>query len=237
MGRRAVALGLLVLASLTAARGAAPPVRDGGTVTLRYVRPSKDKFVLESLVTEVTTKKGVKYVSLTDRGREKMTLTIRFDSRRQVIDAEAVQETNRGKQTASVVFKQNEATLTRQGKTERLKVTPAVVVTTAPDWSDVFWVIRRYDQGKGGKQTFAGLWIHPVQDVRQLSFTVEAEKEETVEVDGRKFPLKRFRVTLRSGAYLVWADRAGRVYRLMPPGKPASAVILEGYEKATADLR
>src|SRR5262249_40942817 len=121
--------------------------------------------------------------------------------------------------------------------TERLKVAADVVVTTAPDWSDVFSVVRRYDQGKGGKQTFAGLWIHPTQDVRQLSFTVEAEKDEASEAEGKKVPLKRLRVTLRSGAYLVWADAAGKVYLLMPPGKPASAVILEGCEKATSGLR
>jgi hypothetical protein len=227
---------LLTLLLAAPAWCAAPPV-GSATVTLRYVRPSKGKFVLESLVKEVTTTEGVTYVSLTDRGSEKMTLTVRFDGKRRVIDAEAVRETDKGKQKASVVFKQNEAILTRQGKTERLKATPDVVVTTAPDWSDVFEVVRRYDQGKGGKQSFAGLWIHPVQAVRQLSFTVEAEKDVAIEIDGRKLPLTRFRVTLRSGAYLVWADRHGRVHRLMPPGKPAAAVVLEGYEKATADLR
>jgi hypothetical protein len=230
------ALGLMTLVSLAATGWAAapPPVP---SVTLRYVRPSKDRFVLESLVTEVKTSKGVTYTSLTDRGSEKMTLTIRFDDRHRVRDAEAVQQTTRGKQTVTVVFRKNEALLTREGRTERLKVTSDVVVTTAPDWSDIFWVIRRYDLAKGGKQTFAGLWIHPVQNIRQLSFTVEPEKEEVIEVDARKLSLKRYRVVLRSGAYLVWADKAGRVYRLMPPGKPTAAVILEGYEKATAGLR
>src|SRR5262249_17537544 len=153
--------------------------------------------------------------------------------------AEAVRQIGKETQTVVVAFEGNEATLTRQGKTERLKATPDVVVTTAPDWSDVLEVVHRYDQGKGGKQTFAGLWIHPVQEVRQLSFTVEQEKEDatTIESEGRKVALKRFRVTLRSGAYLVWADRAGRVYRLMPPGRPTAAVVLEGYEKATSGLQ
>jgi hypothetical protein len=233
---RRCSLTLAVLIGLTATGWAAAPPVDS-TVTLRYIRPSKDRFVLESLVTEVTTRKGLTYTSLTDRVSEKMTLTIRFDDKQQVLDAEAVREANKEKQTVSVVFKQKEATLTRKGKTERLMVTPDVVVTTAPDWSDIFWVIRRYDQGKGGTQKFAGLWIHPVQDVRQLTFTVEPEKDATIEVEGRKLTLKRYRVVLRSGAYLVWADRAGRVYRLMPPGKPGASVILEGYEKATSGLR
>jgi hypothetical protein len=226
----------LLLTLTTAAWSAAPPIK-GSSTTLRYVRPSKEKFVLESRVTEFRTREGLTYSSLTDRGSVKMTLTIRLDDRQQVRDAEAVLETSKGKQSASVVFKQKEAVLTRQGKSEILKVTPDVVVTTAPDWSDIFWVIRRYDRDKGGKQEFAGLWIHPVQATRQLTFTVEPEKDVTIEVDGKKLSLKRYRVTLRSGAYLVWADRTGRVVRLMPPGKPGAAVILAGYEKATADLR
>src|SRR5262249_36530999 len=154
--------------------------------------------------------------------------------KRRVRGAEAVRETAEGKQTVTVVFKGKEVVLTRKGKAERLAVTPDVVVTTAPDWSDIFWVVRRYDRAKGGKQKFAGLWIHPVQDTRQLTFTAEPEKEDVIEVGGKKLPLRRYRVVLRSGAYLVWADRAGTVYHLMPPGKPGAAVILEGYEKATS---
>jgi hypothetical protein len=207
------------------------------TVKLRYVRPAKGKFVLESEVKEVAGKDGRTYTSLTDRGGEKMTLTLRFDVKGTLLDAGAVQETAKGKQTVTVAFKEKEAVLTRQGKTERLKVTADVVVTTAPDWSDIFQVIRRYDQGKGGKQKFAGLWIHPVKDTRELTFTVEPGKEDTIVVEGKKVTLRRYRVVLRSGAYAVWADKAGRVYLLMPPGKPGAAVILEGYEKATGELR
>lgn len=235
MRLKCVLFGLLMLTPTATAWAAAPPVEGVG---LRYVRAAgKDRFVLESWVTEIPTKGGLTYVSLTDRGSEKMTLTVRYDDKRRAIDAAAVRETKAGKETVTVVFGKDEAVLTRNKKTERLAVTPDVVVTTAPDWSDVLLVIRRYDQGAGGKQTFAGLWIHPTQDTRRLNFTVEAEKDESIVADGKRLALKRFRVTLRSGAYLVWADRAGRVYRLMPPGKPAAAVILEGFEAATGDLR
>jgi hypothetical protein len=207
------------------------------TVSLRYVRPSAGKFVLESRVTEAASQDGLRYSSLTDRGSEKMTLTLHFDAKHRLRRAEAVRQTGKEKQTATVVFKEKEAVLTRQGADVRLSVTPDVVVTTAPDWSDIFQVIRRYDPGKGGKQKFSGLWIHPVKDTRQLTFTVEPVKEDVILVAGKKVTLQRYRVTLRSGAYLVWADRSARVYRLMPPGKPGGAVILEGYETATADLR
>jgi hypothetical protein len=232
--RHVASVWLLLASTASASVAAAPPVKGAD---LRYVRAVKDRFVLESRVTEVPTKRGTTYVSLTDRGSEKMTLTVRFDDRRRAIDAEAAHQTKQGTKTVRVVFGQKEAVLTRKDRTERLAVTPDVVVTTAPDWSDVFLVMRRYDHGKGGKQAFAGLWIHPTQATLRLTFTAEAEKDETIAVGDRKFALKRFRVTLRSGAYLVWADRSGRVYRLAPPGKPAAAVILEGFERATQDLR
>lgn len=227
----------LCLLLATSASAAAPPVERPTTVTLRYVRPAKDSFVLESKITLVTTRRGTTYASLTDRVSEKMTLTIQLTADHKVLHAEAVRETDEGRQSARVVFDENGAALTRRDETERLKVPADAVVTTAPDWSDVLWVILRYDRGKGGKQSFAGLWIHPVQATRQLSFDVTREKSEAVEVDGREVPLDRYRVVLRSGAYLVWADRAGRVVRLMPPDRPQASVILEGYEKATAKLR
>jgi hypothetical protein len=214
-----------------------PPAGAEPSVSLRYVRASEGKFVTESRVTEVATKDGVRYTSVTDRGREKMTLSLRFDAKHQLRHAEARQDGPKGKQTVTVVFKEKEAILTRGRATLRLAVTPDVIVTTAPDWSDIFQVVRRYNQAKGGQQKFAGLWIHPVQEARQLTFTVEPLKEDVIRVGGKKVTLKRYRVQLRSGAYLVWADRTGRVYRLMPLGRPAAAVVLEGHEKATSGLR
>jgi hypothetical protein len=211
-----------------------PPVADP---SLRYVRAAGEKFVLESRIEEAAAKDGRTWTSLTDRGAEKMTLTLHFGAGNLLRRAEAVQETARGKRSVTVVFKEKEAVLTRLGKTRRLPVAADVVVTTAPDWSDIFQVMRRYDQGKAGRQKFAGLWIHPVKEARELTFTVELLKKDTIQVGGKKVPLGRYRVQLRSGAYLVWADRTGRVYRLAPPGKPGAAVILEGYEKATSELR
>src|SRR5262245_57915893 len=113
--RGVVALGLLTLATLTLSARPAAPLVEG--VALRYVRAGKEKdqFVLESLIRESPAGKGVKYVSLTDRGSEKMTLTIRYDAKRRVLDAEAVRQVGKEKQTAAVVFSGDEVTLTRQG--------------------------------------------------------------------------------------------------------------------------
>src|SRR6185436_8805321 len=102
MRRCAVVMGLLSLAA--AAWGVGPPPRPRRPVTLRYVRPGNGKFVLESKVTEVTTKEGLTYTSLTDRGSEKMTLTIRFDAKGKVRDAAAVRQTAKGKEAVRVAF-------------------------------------------------------------------------------------------------------------------------------------
>jgi hypothetical protein len=215
----------------------APAAPAEAPMPLRYVRASGDTFVLESEVTETRAPDGLRYTSRTERPGEKMTLTLLFDGKGRLRKAEALQETAKGKQAVTVVFAGKEAVLKRPGVERRLAATPDAIVTTAPDWSDIFQAVRRYDRSKGDRQTFAGLWIHPVKEARLLTFVVEPLKEEAIAVGGRKLLLTRYRVTLRSGAYLVWADRAGRVYRLMPPGKPAAAVVLEGHEKATSGLR
>src|SRR5436190_853444 len=93
----------LVLSGDARLQGEAPS--DDRPMSLRYVRPAGAKFVLESRITETKTKDGVTYTSLTDRGSEKMTLKLRFDAKNQLRDAEAVQETAKGKETATLVFK------------------------------------------------------------------------------------------------------------------------------------
>src|SRR5262249_24177638 len=137
---------------------------------LRYVRPAGDKLVLESEVKHIRTKSGTVYVSRTDRGTEQMTLVLYFGMDGKLSSAEAIQETKEGKKLAFVTFEPKLALLKRaDGSTERIKLTDEQpVVTTAPDWSDVFQVIQRCDRTKAGRQELAGLWIHPVQPARTL---------------------------------------------------------------------
>jgi len=70
-----------------------------------------------------------------------------------------------------------------------------------------------------------------------LTFTIERLGQDTVTVGERKLSLDRYRVRLRSGDYLVWADATGRTVRLYPAGKPAAFVVLEGFEDATRELK
>jgi hypothetical protein len=201
------------------------------------VRPSGNAWVLESEIQETRSKNGVVYQSVTHRAAEKMTLSVSYDRERRLITAETIQETAKGKKTARVTFDKGMARLIRDGKEETFKVAADAVVTTAPDWSDILLLVRRYDRTRGGRQEFSGFWFHPVQPARLLSFSVERLGEDTVQVKDRRESLGRYRITLRSGAYLVWADNSGKVWKLSPAGNPKAAVVLEGYEKTTALLK
>jgi hypothetical protein len=113
-------------------------------------------------------------------------------------------------------------------------------VTTAPDWSDVFQLVRRYDAAKGGKQDFPGLWVHPVQPMQKLTFSIQRIGDDTVAVreKGKEMEVKlgRYQVKLRSGDYAVWADPDRRVVRIVPANRKEAFVVLQGYQEATRGL-
>jgi hypothetical protein len=104
-------------------------------------------------------------------------------------------------------------------------------VTSAPDWSDVFQLVRLYDAKKGGEQQFAGVWIHPDNPSQELTFTITNEDVETVKVKDKDVRLGRYKVQLRSGEYVVWADAAKRVVKLSAIGPKAKPIVLEGFEE------
>jgi hypothetical protein len=220
------------------AASAMPARADGTEFTLEYVRPAGDKFVPESTVRFQKTAAGFLFRSVTQRPAEKMTLTLRTDSGHVPQVAELEQETAAGKHTATAIFNNKTVVVKRPGQLDQQLTLAAdpVLATTAPDWSDILLVLRRYDFKQGGKQQFAGLWFHPVKPPLALTFTVEALGQDTIPAGDKKLTLGRYRVQLRSGAYLVWADSAGKVFKLLPPGQPRGAVILKGQEKSTAGL-
>ncbi len=209
---------------------------------LRYLRPAKEKLVLESEVVSTANDDGIVYVSRTERDKERMTLTLRFSSAGKLQLAEAALEAATRRTATFIPEAKGRGRLNRAGATDFLDKLPAdPIVTTAPDWSDVFQLVKRYDLTKGGKQEFAGLWIHPVQPLRKLTFTVERVGENAVTVRQAdkdvELKLNRFRVKLRSGEYVVWGDAAGRVLRLVPADGKGDFVVLEGFQAATKGLR
>jgi hypothetical protein len=211
---------------------------DEKSSTLRYLRPAGDKYVLESEVATTTNGTGSTLVSRTVRGPETMTLTLHFDKDGRVVQAEALLDANRMKKTAVLAFREKgPTTLKRGGITDYLKASPDVVVSTEPDWSDVFQLVRRYDAKKGGKQEFAGFWFHPVQAYGMPTFTIERVGTDKIMVNKASLPLERYQVHLRDGNYLVWADETGKVCKVLPQKKGEAPVVLEGIEEATKDLK
>ena len=205
--------------------------------TLHYVKPVDDKYVLESEVTTTPNDDGSTFVSRTVRGGETMTLTIRFDKKGQVVTAEAAFEKDKMKKTAALAFRDKEnATLKRGGLTDYLKASPDVIVTTAPDWSDVLQLVRRYDAKKAGKQEFTGFWFHPVNAYQSLTFSIEHVGKDKIGVTDKVIDLQRYAINLRSGEYLVWADVDGKVCKILPR-KKGTPVVLEGLEELTKDLK
>lgn len=205
--------------------------------SVRYLKPDGNRFVLESEVTDTTTSTGSTYVSRTVRGPETMTLTVHRDKDGTVLRAEIVSLKGEVRRTASVDLRAEPARIKRGGVTDLVKVAANPVVTTAPDWSDVFELVRRYDAKKGGKQEFPGLWFHPSQPYLMPTFTIERSGVDGVKVKDEIQELTRYRVGLRSGNYRVWARADRRVCKILAEGDRAMLVVLEGYEAATRRLK
>jgi hypothetical protein len=207
-------------------------------VPVRYFRLVDGQFVLECEVTTTRSDKGTTYVSRTDHGGDKnATLTIHFDPKNRLEAAEVVQEMAKGKKTASLTLQGENLQLKHDTISDYYKVTGDPVVTTAPDWSDIFQLVRRYDGKMGGRQEFPGVWFHPTEPLKLLTFSIERVGNDTLALKDKAVVLDRFRVKLRSGDYLAWAETTGRVCKLVSLGdKPMPPVVLEGYEEATREL-
>jgi hypothetical protein len=176
---------------------------------------------------------GWSIVSQTDRGKVRMQVTSRYDAQDRLLAAEATLEEGEKKSTATVSVEGGKARVLRPGQPAMdFEVPAGVIVTSAPDWTDTFMLARRYDRQKGGKQEFAGLWIHPTQPAQLLRFTIEKLGSDTIEHEGKQLALDRCAIRLRgNSAYTAWIDGAGRLIRLVPPG-----MVMQGFEKSAATL-
>jgi len=221
-------LGVVGTAFLILLSGEAPQA------VVRYLRPAGDAFTLESEITQTKTATGFDYVSITHRPKTIMKLHLKLDSGQKPTTGDIDLKNGDVRQTASVHIEDGTAIVKRNyNQVQRLPLPHELaVITTAPDWSDIILLLRRYDPRKSGKQQFAGLWFHPTQEARVLTFEVERLGSDDFNLAGRRLSLARFNVRLRSGDYLVWADDAGLVHKLMPPTRPRNAVVLEKFAEA-----
>lgn len=117
-------------------------------------------------------------------------------------------------------------------------MSPGVIVTSAPDWSDTFLLARGYDRKKGGKQEFPGLWIHPSQPTQVLRFSIEKVGSDTIVHEGKKIELDRCEIRIRGNSgYAAWIDATGRLIRLLPLTAKEGGMVLEGFEQSAARLK
>jgi hypothetical protein len=206
-------------------------------VPMRYLRLNAAQPTAECEIAISSSDSGIQYTSCSERGREKTTLTLRFDRSGQLTAAEVVQE-GVGKRTAALTFPgKGLSLLKRDGTTDFLNdLLPNPVVMTLADWSAVFQLVRRYDASTAGRQEFQGVFIHPVQPLRKILFQIERLGTDTVTVKEKdkdqEVKLDRFRVSWTAGDHLVWADTSGRVVKIVPPGSGALPVVLQGFEAA-----
>ena len=167
----------------------------------RYHRVLGDKTATECILTPQRTDKGWSITGVTERGTTTMTVTARYDTKDRLTGAEATLAKGDKKKVVRVTVAGNKAKVMRNGlDTQEFDVPAGVIVTSAPDWTDTFLLCRHYNLKKGGKQEFAGLWIHPEQTAQRLTFTIEQVATDSIEHEGKKRKLGRFLIRIRNNS-------------------------------------
>lgn len=234
-----VAAGLLYvwLAANPIARGDEPSPNSLARIS-RYVRASGAEFVIEAEIAEHT-KGGQRIIrSRTGPLQRDLTLVAKY-SGAQLVEAEVAITLQQKTQKAVVTGSRNRVHIKRNGVPEtELDLPPNVIVTSAPDWTDAHLIVRGYDVQKAGRQTFDGLWIHPVQPPRRITFVATFLGRDSVRHDKSNVELTRLRLELRGGSrYVAWRNRSGSMVRLMPENASGALIVLAGWEMATEALR
>ncbi len=204
----------------------------------RYVRPSGDEFVTETEIRLRRDKKGLVVTSATERGQQKLSLVTRFAADQRLQSAEVTVARGEDEQSATVTASDGTARVKRvDGRVTELEIRPGVIVTSAPDWTDAFLLVKQYDADGELKQDFAGLWIHPTREPLLLTFRITRLGVDAVKRERAQVELVRFLVELRGGSrYIVWRDGRGRMIRLMPESQPRMSLYLSGWEHTASSL-
>ena len=207
--------------------------------SFRYLRPAVSKFQRETEIVIQKRASATSITSVTNRVQTRLTLSASYDSDGQLREAEVTLNRNGERQGAAVRSAKGKANVTREdGRQFEFEIPADVIVTSAPDWTDAFSLMRRYDVAAGGEQEFAGLWIHPTRDPLRLTFRVQHLGVDAVQQQGAAHQLDRLLITLRGGSqYIGWRDKQHRLIRLMSASSTEPAIVLEGWEVVTAHLR
>ncbi len=229
---RSVACLACILGLGTVADGLVP---EQSSETFHYLRLTANSRRTECKIHVARSAKGWSISSVTGA----MLVETQYDVGDRLQTASA--KLTKGAQTllAQVTVAAGKGTIKQEKTTREFEVPPGVIVTSAPDWTDTFLLCRRYDRAKGGKQEFAGLWIHPEQTCYRATFSIERKGTDRITHDGKELDLDRFVIQLRpKSLYAAWADAQGHMIKLvpMPWQKGTYSIVREGYEKSAAAL-
>jgi len=190
----------------------------------RYFRVTPQATSLECTFSLLRSRNGWSLTSVTGT----LTVDARYDSSDRLLDAQAALRSG-GK--ARVEASGARAKISAPGREDQdVDAPPGIIVTSAPDWTDAFRICRLWDRARAGRQTFPGLWIHPVQPAQRISFSAEGVRRDQLG------PLELDVLTIRlrgNSAYRVWVDPAGRMIKLTGSG---TILVLAGFEAAATGL-
>jgi hypothetical protein len=205
----------------------------------RYLRPAGDGWALECEFEVRSGDAGWKIGSTTHRGKTQLSVQAAYDKEDNLLSGEIILRDGKQDHAAIIKRNQNKVDIRRAGaETQSFEVSPGVIVTSAPDWTDVFLLCRRYRHADGGRQTFAALWVHPQQPTQLLKLAIERQGHDTIQHDGKDLKLARFTIELRGKSqYAAWATMEGTLVRLIPlpqKAKLRSGLIHDRYAKSAA---
>ena len=241
MDHRDIALGLAVawLVALSCGQSALLGAdKQESSKTIRFLRVSGSEFVKETEIHLVRTQETFIVTSITQRGEQTLTVTSRFDSKNVLTSASLTLRQGNRVQSASVRVTDRTARVLRDGyETTELACPGGVIVTSAPDWTDSFMAVRRYDPKGSATQKFPALWIHPTREPLELTLELTRLGRDSVTLSNKSANLDRFLLVLRGGSrYVVWRNQQGQLVRLVPAMKGGGGIVLTGWELATRDL-
>lgn len=177
-------------------------------------------------------KHGYTLRGVTTSGKQTLTLEATFRPGDELQESRVVLRQDGQEKVATVAVEKGRARVTREGQApQEFDVPAGVIVTSAPDWSDIALLCERYDKSKGGKQAFTALWIHPTQPAQRLELTIE--RQGRLAIREGKLELMVFLIHLRNqSAYRAWAKEDGTLVRLAPLAAkgPRAGLFLKGYE-------
>jgi hypothetical protein len=213
-----------------------------------YVREGTGQVLAEWEVAASSSEQGATYASRSTRSKDDATvLTLRYDGKHRLRSAEVVHEVGKAKQTATLTLEVSGPVQLKRGTvTEFLRLPENPVLLLSADGtdllpSDAFQLVKRYDARLAGKQEFPGYWLRaepgPGKAAQAPKFSIERVGDDRIMQSGKEIKLARYRVRLREGDYLVWADPAGLVLKLvrLDPRAPL-AIVVKDYAEATREL-